>query len=145
VITKLKTSKWRNAHFHHDFRRKNTGLKLEGWALRPQTHAIECHAQTTEMVVGEYPATLLKVFEDAMIRCPSSISIDIDVMEGQPCIAGTRIPVRSILRAIEHYGSVEEAIRCYPDLTADQVRDALFFSQVILEPPRGIDKTSLAS
>jgi uncharacterized protein (DUF433 family) len=143
VIAKLKTGKWHNPHHHHDSRRRS--LKWEGWARQPKIHALECGVQPIDTVPGEYPTAILKVFEDAISRCPSSISMDDNVMEGQPCIAGTRIPVRSILRAIEHYGSIEGAVKCYPDLTADQVRDSLFFSQVILEPPRGIDKTPLAS
>jgi uncharacterized protein (DUF433 family) len=142
VIEKLRTGTWQNLHLHHDSRRAR--LKLEGWGRRLKSHAVECGEQTNATVADEYPPVLLRLFEDAMLRCPSSISIDVDVMEGQPCIAGTRIPVRSVLRAIEHYGSIDGAIQCYPDLTSDQVQDALFFSQVILELPRGIDKTTLA-
>ena|ERR1039457_1641981 len=85
-----------------------------------------------------YPADLSKVFEQAMRRCPS-ISIKEDVMEGQPCIDGTRIPVRSVIRAVEQYGSIEGALTCYPYLNSDHVKDALYFSQVIMELPGGID------
>ena len=80
-----------------------------------------------------------------MKRCPSSISIDSNVMDGQPCVAGTRIPVRSVLRAIEHYGSIEGAVECYPNLTTQQVQDALFFSQVILELSSGFDESSVVT
>jgi uncharacterized protein (DUF433 family) len=111
---------------------------MEGWGRPLDSHAIEYGEQATGADSG-YPDAILKLFEDAIMRCPSSISIDVDVMEGQPCIAGTRIPVRSVLRAVEHYGSIEGAIRCYPDLTTQQVQDALFFSQVLLEASRGID------
>jgi uncharacterized protein (DUF433 family) len=74
-----------------------------------------------------------------------TISINPNIMEGRPCIAGTRIPVRAVLRVIEQYGSVDEAVRCYPHLTAEQVKDALYFSEMILEPPSGIDETAIAS
>ena len=66
-------------------------------------------------------------------------------MEGQPCISGTRIPVRAVLRAIEYYESLDGAIRCYPHLTKSQVKDALYFSQVLLEPQSGIDEASTAA
>jgi uncharacterized protein (DUF433 family) len=136
MIRKLKDTPWQNQHVHRESRRIH--LRTEGWGLSTKSHAAEFGEQTIESI-GEYPDALLNRFEDAIGRCPSSISIDTEVMEGQPCIAGTRIPVRSVLRAIEHYGSIEGAVECYPDLTPEQVQDALFFAQVILEIPRGID------
>ena len=82
-----------------------------------------------------------KLLEEAAKRCPF-VSIKDRVMEGQPCIDGTRIPVRSVLRTIEMYGSIEGAQRCYPTLTAEHVKDALFFSQVTLGLLSGINKAS---
>ena len=76
-----------------------------------------------------------------MLRRPS-ISMDVEIMQGQPCIFGTRIPVRSVLRALEQYGSVIGVKNCYPHLTTEQVGDALYFSQIVLELPSGIDETS---
>jgi len=90
---------------------------------------------------SEYAQSTIKIFEKAMIRCPS-ISMDVEIMQGQPCIFGTRIPVRSVLRALEQYGSVVEVKNCYPHLTTEQVGDALYFSQIVLELPSGIDETS---
>jgi uncharacterized protein (DUF433 family) len=66
-------------------------------------------------------------------------------MEGQPCIAGTRIPVRAVLRALEQYGSVHDVRTCYPSLTTEQIEDALYFSQVVLELPSGLDETTTAA
>ena len=137
MIRKLKETPWQNRHVHRESRRMH--LRFEGWGIYAKSHAAEFGELTSECPVSEYPDALLKRFEDAIARCPASISIDTEVMEGQPCIAGTRIPVRSVLRAIEHYGSIEGAVECYPDLTPEQVQDALFFAQVILEIPRGID------
>ena len=142
MIRKIRTGRWQTPHAHHD--PKRGFAKLEGWGFPRQSRPTEQGEQRDEELVSRYPDAVLKVFEEAMMRCPSSISMGADVMEGQPCIAGTRIPIRSILRAIEHYGSIDEAVRCYPDLTKEQVQDALFFSQVVLEPSRGIDKTTLA-
>ncbi len=86
-----------------------------------------------------YPLDLSKAFQDAAHKCPS-VSIREEVMEGQPCITGTRIPVRSVLRAVERSGSVEGVLAYYPQLNSQQVKDALYFSQVILEIPSGIDE-----
>jgi uncharacterized protein (DUF433 family) len=80
----------------------------------------------------------------ALDRCPA-ISMNPNIMEGRPCIAGTRIPVRAVLRVIEQYGSIEDVVRCYPHLTPEQAKDALYFSQVLLESPGGVDETALAS
>lgn len=90
-----------------------------------------------------YPATTVKLFQIALRQC-SSISMDNDIMQGQPCIAGTRIPVRAVLRALEHYGSITKVRECYPHLTSEQVEDALYFSQAVMELPNGIDETAIA-
>ena len=138
MIPKIKTGVWQTPHAHHHESRRRLG-KLEGWGNPSHGHLPEAHEQTDELGVSPYPPSVQNLFETALRRCASSISIDVDVMAAQPCVAGTRIPVRSILRAIEHYGSVDEALRCYPDLTREQVQDALFFSQVLLEPPRVVN------
>ena len=83
-------------------------------------------------------------FERAAAEAPS-VSMDPDILDGQPCIAGTRIPVHSVLRAIEHYGSLDAAVKCYPQLTIPQVKDALYFAQVVLEPADGVESTPTAS
>lgn len=85
------------------------------------------------------------VLEQALKLCPS-VSIKETVMEGQPCIAGTRIPVRAVLRAVEHYGSIEGALSCYPHLSSQNVKDALYFAQVVLEAlPGGLDEITPAN
>ncbi|SRR5258708_37676336 len=142
MIHKIRTGPWQNEHVHRESRRRHS--KLEGWGRQLKSHALQYGERTNDSHDG-YPEPVLILFEDAVKRCPSSISIDSNVMDGQPCIAGTRIPVRSVLRAIEHYGSIAGAIECYPTLTAQQVQDALFFSQVILELPSGFDETSVVA
>jgi uncharacterized protein (DUF433 family) len=66
-------------------------------------------------------------------------------MDGKPCIVGTRVPVASVLRAIEQYGSVDGAVMCYPHISAEQVKDALYFTQLVLESPDGINEIAVAS
>src|SRR5437763_16977061 len=66
------------------------------------------------------------VLESAQREIPT-ILMDASMMQGQPCIEGTRIPVRAVLRAIEHYVPLDNVVKCYPHLTVQQVKDALFF------------------
>jgi uncharacterized protein (DUF433 family) len=140
---KLKTETfetlWRGpAHTHHV--KPTSRHRILAWPLpfreRPKEHDESLNGDSC------YPASIVKVFEDAIRRCPS-ISIDREIMEGQPCIEGTRIPVRSVLRALELCGSVEGIRKCYPQLSPRQVDDALYFSQVVLELPSGIDETAV--
>lgn len=64
----------------------------------------------------------------AAIDCQPSISIDPDRMEGKPCIAGTRIPVTAVLRALTQYVPLEGIATAYPDMTEEQVKEALWWS-----------------
>ncbi len=75
----------------------------------------------------------------ALKRTPL-ISVDPKVMQGQACIAGTRIPVAAVIRVIEHYGSLDDVVACYPHLTKEQAKQALCFSQMVLEPLSGEDE-----
>jgi len=82
------------------------------------------------------------ILEKALRGC-RSIAMDPDVLGGTPRIAGTRIPVYMVLDAVEYYGTVEGALKSYPDLTEDQVKDALCFSGAVLE--HAVDNESEAS
>lgn len=79
------------------------------------------------------------VYRRALRQCPS-ISIDPRRQEGLPCIAGTRIPVHLVLWAIEQTGSIEGAMRSYPDLTVEQVKDAIYFAETVLGSTNGLDQ-----
>jgi uncharacterized protein (DUF433 family) len=81
------------------------------------------------------------VLESAQREIPT-ILMDASTMQGQPCIEGTRIPVRAVLRAIEHYVPLDNVLKCYPHLTVQQVKDALFFAQTVLELPSGDQSTT---
>jgi uncharacterized protein (DUF433 family) len=52
------------------------------------------------------------------------ISIDPNVMHGQACIAGTRVPVSVVLDCLAAGMSPDESLTDYPTLTADGVRAA---------------------
>ena len=56
------------------------------------------------------------------------ISIDHRVMAGVPCIAGTRIPVATIVGLVAEGQTIDEIIVDYPQLHADDVREALRYA-----------------
>ena len=72
------------------------------------------------------------VLQEALQHHPL-IDMSRDVLGGTPRIAGTRISVSMVLDAIEFYGDLEGARKSYPDLTADQVEQAVSFSAHLLE------------
>jgi uncharacterized protein (DUF433 family) len=74
------------------------------------------------------------VLTKAMKECPS-IAMDYNVLCGSPRIKGTRIPVYMVIDAVQHHGGVEGALESYPDLTTEQVKDALSFASAVLEQP----------
>ena len=58
----------------------------------------------------------------------SRISHDVKIMGGKACIAGTRITVGVILMQISEGVSIEELLIEYPDLTEDDVMEALRYA-----------------
>jgi len=63
----------------------------------------------------------------------SSIVVRRGLMGGNPCIKGTRIPVYMILDGIEYYGNLRGVLKSYPQLTIEQVKDAVRFSKIAME------------
>lgn len=73
---------------------------------------------------------LLKAFIKAKENLPD-ISIEEGIMNGEPCIRGTRLPVWHIINTIcNHYSPLE--IKDYPNLNPDQIRQALMFAEKVL-------------
>lgn len=85
-----------------------------------------------------------EVYRQAISQCPS-ISMDPRREQGRPCIAGTRIPVHLVLWAVEKSGSIKGALKSYPDLSAQQVKDALYFAETILGSPSVVTEASLTA
>jgi uncharacterized protein (DUF433 family) len=144
--TETEKTIWRHSGNHHPSSRHRSARRAwdsAAWTSRGYFDKTDHQPDCGDIVLG-YSGELLALFDRA-IKLSPSISMDPNIMDGQPCIAGTRIPVRAVLRVIEHYGSLDEAIRCYPHLTKDQIKDALYFSQVMLELPSGLDETPSAS
>jgi len=54
-------------------------------------------------------------------------------MNGQPCIRGMRLTVRRVVEAVSLYPEREELFRNYPELDAEDIRQALAFAAASLE------------
>ncbi|HVC99217.1 MAG TPA: DUF433 domain-containing protein [Pirellulales bacterium] len=56
------------------------------------------------------------------------ISIDADQMGGIPCLRGLRIPVATVVGMVAEGMSRDEILNAYPDLEAEDIREALVFA-----------------
>lgn len=56
------------------------------------------------------------------------IQIDAAVHHGDPCIAGTRVPVAVIVGSVADQDSWEDILKSYPQLTRDDIQAALLFA-----------------
>lgn len=61
------------------------------------------------------------------------ISIDHRIMGGVPCIAGTRIPVATVIGLLGYGYSVSEVAAEYPALTEDDILAGLRFAAQALD------------
>ncbi len=61
------------------------------------------------------------------------ITVDPQIHFGKPCIAGTRIPVQSILELLDEGLSFTEIIRdYYPDLQIEDIRACLRYAIALI-------------
>jgi uncharacterized protein (DUF433 family) len=56
------------------------------------------------------------------------ITFDPNIMGGQACIRGMRIPVSLIVNLVAHGKSVEEILEEYPDLEPEDIKQALEYA-----------------
>ncbi len=56
------------------------------------------------------------------------ITVDPEVMGGRACIRGLRIPVAVIVRLVARGASFEEILAGYPDLTREDIQQALEYA-----------------
>lgn len=61
------------------------------------------------------------------------VEVDPDLHHGDPCIRGTRIPVRTVIGSLADGMSVEQIREAYPQLTADDVQAALAYAAEVLK------------
>jgi uncharacterized protein (DUF433 family) len=57
----------------------------------------------------------------------SRVSQDPHIQGGEPVVKGTRVTVASVRLAEREWGGVDGVLYAYPQLTAEQVADALAF------------------
>jgi len=98
------------------------------WAFN-DNHSDECARFGKDFGVS-YGSVLKKATQDY-----PSIAMDYNVLCGSPRIVGTRIPVYMVLDAVQYHGNIEGARESYPELTVEQVKDALSFAGTVLEQP----------
>ncbi len=56
------------------------------------------------------------------------ITVDPAIMNGQPCVRGKRLTVRRVVEAVALYPDRRELMAEYPELEAEDVRQALEFA-----------------
>jgi len=61
------------------------------------------------------------------------ITVNPDIMNGQPCIRGMRITVRRVIEAVALYPDWDELRSEYPELEKDDICQALQFAAVNLD------------
>jgi len=72
------------------------------------------------------------------------ITFDPQIMAGQACIRGMRVPVSLIINLVAHGRQVAEILEEYPDLEAEDVQQALEYAawltreQVFVTPTEAI-------
>jgi uncharacterized protein (DUF433 family) len=60
------------------------------------------------------------------------ITVDADVMGGVPCLRGLRIPVATVVAMVADGMTTDEILAELPDLTAEDVTEALRFAAFAL-------------
>ena len=59
---------------------------------------------------------------------PDGVTIDQRVMGGVPCIAGTRIPVATVIGLLGQGDSIDDVLADYPTLTQEGILAGLRFA-----------------
>ena len=58
----------------------------------------------------------------------SRITVNVQQMDGLPCIRGLRIPVAAIVAMVADNMENTEILKAHPDLTAEDIREALQYA-----------------
>lgn len=61
------------------------------------------------------------------------IVVDPALMNGQPCIRGTRLTVKRVLLAVGQYADREDLRKDYPQLDDEAIRQALAYAAAYLD------------
>ena len=68
----------------------------------------------------------------------SRISVNPQICSGKPCIRGTRIMVKNILGMIAGGYSIERVLEAYPELTHEDVTEALDYATQVIDEEKVI-------
>ena len=63
----------------------------------------------------------------------SRITIDSNIMNGQPCVRGMRLTVRRVLEALASYPDRNELFSEFPELQDEDIRQALAYAAANLD------------
>ena len=63
----------------------------------------------------------------------SRIVSDPNILRGKPCVRGTRLSVEFLLELVASGASRDEIVKAYPQLTVDDVEEALRYASHFLE------------
>ncbi len=61
------------------------------------------------------------------------ITIDAAVMNGQPCVRGTRLTVKRVLHILADYTDRDEVRKDYPRLEDEDIRQVLLYAAASVE------------
>ena len=61
------------------------------------------------------------------------ITLDTDLMNGQPCIRNMRLTVRRVVEAVALYPDWQEVRKEYPELDNEDIRQAIEFAATNLD------------
>lgn len=65
-----------------------------------------------------------------MMNSFDRITVDPEMMNGQPCIRGMRLTVRCLVAAVARYPDRAELKQEYPELEDEDIRQALEFAAI---------------
>lgn len=68
----------------------------------------------------------------ARIRWQDYITVDPQIHHGEPCIAGTRVPVTMIVGSLADGMTMDEVLQEYPQLTRESLRAALAYAAEVV-------------
>lgn len=124
---------WHSRVRHGKYQIQQEGLHVHPEIeLRPQLRRCRDFTLRYRRNYDDSSISMREAFSLAAHQVPS-IVVRRGLMGGNPCIKGTRIPVYMILDGIEYYGNLKGVLKSYPQLTMEQVRDAVRFSKITME------------
>ena len=68
----------------------------------------------------------------------SRITVDPMICSGKPCIRGTRIMVKNILGMIAGGYTIEQVLAAHPELTRDDITEALDYASRVIDEEKVI-------